>query len=217
MKDEDKNELETTPSPSEEKVEENIDPLEKDEDAPKDIDHKKELEGLKIKDSRTRQEQTAYNLKKNAERAKELGLDPAEVLGLKSDEEKTKGQGEVTKQDLAIMEARLEAKNLTSSPEELEHIMWYVENRGLSVEEAHLLANKGKVKTAISEMRRADVTSSKGSDSSGRKNVSKPPELPKDVQSVLARRGFKLNEKGEWEAKFNKVIWNGKEYVTVKK
>lgn len=43
---------------------------------------KKERERLEKKEPRTEAEKAAYTLKKNAERAKELGLDPASILGV---------------------------------------------------------------------------------------------------------------------------------------
>lgn len=46
-----------------------------------------EIERTK-KEGRSEAEKAAFSLKKNAERAKELGIDPAEILGLKKEEPK---------------------------------------------------------------------------------------------------------------------------------
>lgn len=46
-----------------------------------------ELQKEKERKTYTDKEKAAFNLKKNAERAKELGVDPAEVLDLKKDED----------------------------------------------------------------------------------------------------------------------------------
>jgi len=47
---------------------------------------KVELEKVQRKEGKTEAEKAAYSLKKNAERAKELGIDPAEILGFSKSE-----------------------------------------------------------------------------------------------------------------------------------
>lgn len=57
-----------------------------DSSAPSQDPVKQELDRVNKKETRTEKEKAAYSLKKNAERAKELGIDPLEVLGLKPDQ-----------------------------------------------------------------------------------------------------------------------------------
>lgn len=57
------------------------------EEAPSQADPvKQELDKVQKQQGRTEAEKATFSLKKNAERAKELGVDPAEVLGLKEKE-----------------------------------------------------------------------------------------------------------------------------------
>lgn len=56
---------------------------------------KQELEKVQ-KQGRTEAEKAAFSLKKNAERAKELGMDPAEVLGFKTAEDTVDKSAPVT-------------------------------------------------------------------------------------------------------------------------
>lgn len=54
-------------------------------DAPSQDPVKVELDKETTRSTRTEAEKAAFSLRKNAERAKELGIDPAEILGLKQD------------------------------------------------------------------------------------------------------------------------------------
>lgn len=104
--------------------------------------------------------QAEYTLTSTAKRLKELGRDPSAILGtppapvappISPVPAPVDTSKFVTKLDLA----RQEADRLSRTPGESKVIMWYVVHKGLSVQDAHLLANKGRMKTAISEINRA--------------------------------------------------------------
>lgn len=69
--------VEKTDSTSEDAEETTVDTTEATEQDPLKV----ELDKVQRKEGKTEAEKAAYSLKKNAERAKELGIDPAEVLG----------------------------------------------------------------------------------------------------------------------------------------
>lgn len=194
--------------PSEEKSE--VNPEVKPEGEPQDIDFKKEAERLATitppKPKRTPQEEAAFNLKKNAERAKELGVDPNEVLGIESKDEGAQGEF-VTKDDFAENFAR----TLVSSEDELRVVMWQYRN-GIrrsgniheDIENAHLLANKGRLKNTFAEMKRKVMPPSGAGESSGQiPKETTAPELSRDQHAILLRRGYKLVKPGLYQARFN--------------
>lgn len=83
MENEDKNKVEETTAPSAEILEEEEETvIETEETESKDIDFKKKAEELESihKPKRSKLEEARFNLKKNAERLKELGGDPSEIL-----------------------------------------------------------------------------------------------------------------------------------------
>jgi hypothetical protein len=192
-----------TPSPSGEKTEIKD---QETETKSQDIDFKKEAEELEKKTppktKRTPQEEIKYNLSKMVERAKEAGIDPAEILGAKKEEEKLEAETSefATKRDLA----EIEVNKLASSQDEKRVIMWWIDNKGLSVEDAHYMANKGRVKTAMDEIIRSKNKPPMGAgESSGQKDKTiVAPELPREQHNVMVRRGFKLVKPGLYQAKY---------------
>lgn len=190
-----------TPSPSEETTQAKD---QETETKPQDIDFEKEAEELEKKapKKRTPQEEIEYNLKKIADRAKEAGVDPLKVLGSKSKDEEPDAEVSqfATKRDLAIMEA----KKLAGSDGELKVIMHWVD-RGLSVEDAHYMANKGRVKGVLDEIIRGKTKPPQGSgESAGQKQkANTAPELSRAEHSTLLSRGYKLIKPGLYQAKFN--------------
>ncbi len=137
---------------------------------PEDTDFDKELEALENgseqspapKPAKTELEKAVMTGKSIAKRIKSLGGDPTELISDVIDDtpptkpERTEVDTSqfVTKLDLAEQEAQKIAK----SPSELKLIMWWVKNKGMSVEDAHLLANKGKLKKVFSEVDRTRTT-----------------------------------------------------------
>src|SRR3954470_13804335 len=65
---------------------------------------KVELDKVQGKKTRTEAEKAAYSLMKNAERAKELGLDPKKVLGL-TEEDENDDDKPITRGELRKLEA----------------------------------------------------------------------------------------------------------------
>lgn len=131
--------------------------------------------------------QAEFTLTSTAKRLKELGGDPSAVIGADTTPAAAPSMDTsrfVTKEDIA----RGEAGRLARSPGEAKLIMWYVTNKGLSVEQAHLLANQGRVKTALSEITRSrSAIPSKGGGGPGAPasiDDASTPELP---ASSLAR------------------------------
>ncbi len=79
---------------------------------------KKELEKVQGTKVRTEAEKAAFSLLKNAERAKELGLDPKKVLGL--DEDKEDDDKPVTQGDLRRIELERAQKSALTRADEIE-------------------------------------------------------------------------------------------------
>ena len=184
---------EPTPENQEENTEEVVE--EPIEEPKPEIDFKKELELLEKKPQRSELEKALYTRQQIDKRIQELGGKPLES---KKDEEEY-----VTKKDLA----KLEAKALAKSDEELNLIMWWMENKGLTAEDAYFMANKGRLKQTFEEIKRANVKPvSRGTGAGQRPALKEVPALPPETQKVLERRGFKFNSQTkEWEAKFNKM------------
>ena len=160
------------------------------------------MEALEGK-GRTELEKATYTARQVLNRIKELGGDPNTVLPQKE----TLQPEFVTKEDFAENYAR----TLARSEDELKVVMWHYRfgiqrtgNIHEDIENAHLLANKGKLKKVYSEMQRAQDAKPPIGGGSGQKVPAKSiPEMPKDQVQILKKRGFSLNPKnGRWEAKF---------------
>lgn len=216
MENEDKNKVIDTASPSEETSKEEIEEtvIETEESkSQEDIDFKKVAEELESthKPKRSKLEEAKFNLKKNAERLKELGGDPSEILETPKVEAEIETDY-VTKNDLA----RLEARQLVKSDDEMRVVMWYVENKGLSVDDAYFLANKGKIKNANEEMKRIIKPPVGSGGTAGQKpKVANAPELSKQEAMILMRRGYKLVMPGLYQAKYNQKRYDEKAKVWV--
>lgn len=79
---------------------------------------KKELEKVQAKSGRTEAEKAAFSLMKNAERAKELGLDPKKVLGL--DDEKEEDDKPITHGELRKLEQERAQKSALDRANDIE-------------------------------------------------------------------------------------------------
>lgn len=164
-----------------------------------DIDFKKELENLEAggtppatppKPARTELEKAEFTAKSTLKRIKELGGDPAKLIAeeLPSPTPSVAPAPEVLVADeekaTKLADARVKAKTLAKSDAEINVIMWWVENKGMSVEDAHYMANKKKVATVAKEVARAETTvPSNGGGGAGQR----PPEIKTN----------KMNEKNE--------------------
>mgnify|MGYP001562942704 CR=1 FL=1 len=213
---ENKEGLAPTPTSEETPEEKPETPVEEPKETPQDIDFKKELEALEGEKPPTKNEldKAKRALHFNAERVRELGGDPTEIIEPKKPDEQ---KDYVTKLDLA----RLEARQFARSEDELKLIMWWVENKGLSVEDAHLMANKNKIKSTFEELKRVEKPPIGSDGTAGRKmQTSTVPPMPRDQQEILRRRGFSFNPKtNTYDARFNRYRYDetSKQWVSEKK
>lgn len=190
---------ETSPESESEETEE-----ESEESEEKDIDHKKELEKLETEKPKSELEKAQKALHFNAERLKELGGDPAEVLKIKKAE--TPDVTEVVQRQFA----ERDAKALSKTEDEYKLIMWYVDNRKLPVEDAYILANKGKLQRSILEAKRSQVDFGKPSLHGKKADTSTVPTRSIEEVALLERRGMRLNPKTKtYQGKFYEEFWNG--------
>lgn len=205
----------------------------------KDIDYKKELEGLENKKpQKTELEKAVFTVKSVIKRIGELGGNPEELLGdvvpkQKKEEDDEEDNKFVTKDEfktLAQSQIIAQAKSMVGSDDELKLVLWHLENSIVKtgnitedLETAHILANRNKIKRTMQEIARANGVKENAHGPSGagqRTPVKIIVEMPQANQDILRRRGFTLNAKtGEWEAKFTKVVFNKetKSWDTVKK
>ena len=204
----------------------------------KDIDYKKELEDLEGKKPRSELDKAKFSAKSTLKRIAELGGDVNEVLGdfvpKKKVEDDDKEEDKFATKDefnsLVRNQVIAHARTLVGSEDELKLVLWHLDNSivktGNTVEDlenAHILANRGKIKRTMQEIARANGAKdgSHGPSGAGQRTFDKKmPDMPQATQNILRQRGFTPNPKtGEWEAKFTKVVYNDekKSWDTVRK
>lgn len=169
-----------------------------------DIDFKKELEDLEKPKARTDLEKAQRALHFTAQRVAELGGDPADILP-KPKTEKPDDVETIVERKFAEKEARTLARN----DDEFKLIMWHVTNQNLSVENAWLLANKGRFMRSLSEATRANPQYSK--ETGGGRKVETPdvPTRSPEEQKVLQRRGMAFNPKTKtWQGKYTEEYYD---------
>lgn len=176
-------------------------------DGEPNIDHKAKLDELERNEKpRSEKEKAERALHFNAERLKELGGDPAEVLKLKSESREKEGDVDsVVDRKFAERDARA----LARTEDEYKLIMWYVDNKKLSVAQAHLLANEGRVRRSAIEAQRAAVAFGKPP-IQGKKITSPavPNRSPEEV-AVLKKRGLTFNPKTKtYQGKFTEEYFD---------
>jgi hypothetical protein len=194
-------------SPAKTTTEEKKSPIEGGEGSPEDTDFDKDLEALESGDEpapapkpkKSELEKAVATGKSIAKRIKALGGDPTEVISDVEIDEPTKpAKADVdTSQFITKLDfARQEAQKLARSPSELKVIMWWVENKGMSVEDAHLLANKGRIKKIVGEVSRANAAvPSNGAGGAGQRPEDKTdaPTLPDADRRRLEASGMKYD------------------------
>jgi len=155
------------------------------------------------KPQRTEKEKAEFTLKSVAERLKDLGGDPTEIIG-----EKTSESQYVTKKEFTEAEVR----KLARSENEVKAIMAWID-KGLSVEDAHLIANKGRVKATFSEMERANVRTKEATGAGQKKPAPKAPK-PNDVQLMQWRKANMVYDpaQGMAKGKFTEEYWDGEKW-----
>lgn len=144
---------------------------------------------------RSEVDKATFSFKSQAKRLKELGVDPSTLIedGAPAAPEPqvppaVDTSNFVTKIDLA----KTEASKLAKSPGELSVIMWWVTNKGMTVEDAHYMANKGKIQKKIGEVNRANsaVPSNGGGAGQAAAHVTDAPEISEADKKRLAASGM---------------------------
>ena|SRR3990167_6011794 len=177
-----------------------------------DIDFKVAPETVKTS-KRTELEKAEYSARSVLNKVAELGGDPAKVAKDFVPETDKEATGGFTRNDADQLFneklAEQHARSLAKSDKEFQAIMSWVKIKGLSVEDAHLLANRGKVKQATAEIQRAqEATASSNSAGAGVKTqTTKVPQMPIEMQQVLRRRGMK-QEGGKWVGKITEMVYS---------
>lgn len=199
-------ELEPTPETQEETPAEESGetPVEENQPESEDIEFN---EALEEKPQRSELDKAKFTARSVLARIGELGGDPAEVIA----EHAGKGKPE---QDI---DARIDRKfaeqdvrKLSRSEAEFKAIMSWV-NKGLSVEDAHLLANKGKIKRSVEEIVRAnEARPGQGAGAGERVPQKKEMRQSAEAEARLAQRGLKLNPKtGTYRGQFTEEYFDG--------
>lgn len=216
---------ETSSEQDTEETEETEATTEESEESSQDIDYKKELETLeeapKGKSEKEKAIYTARSLKKRLEALDVDTEEIAEIFGVKpKPAKKQEEQKEVSADDIeSRIEARLEVKRLARSDDEAKVMLWWVVNKGLSVSDAHILANKGRIKTFLDEQKRGNVRTEAGGTASGRKGPAKAPELSLAEQKQLLSMGFVKKPDGSFEGKKMRVFYDtaSRKWTRIKK
>jgi len=168
-----------------------------------------ELEKIQKKSGKTEAEKAKDNLYFNAKRAKELGLDPAEILGFKSndiadeeDEDKplTIGMWNKMQKENASQTALNLAENITS-PVEKELVKYHLENSikstGNPTEDlklARAIVNSTKNAQVIEEMTRKTQPSQRVSSGGGTPASEPQVEFTKDELVLMKMAGLSKEE-----------------------
>jgi len=201
---------------------------EEEEEDEKDIDFEKELKDLEgtppVAPSRyTELEKAERTLFFNAKRLRVLQpKDPATPPARAARDEEVDNRY-VTKDDLAEQEA----EKLSTTEAQRKVIMHHYQNSIVKsgnikadIENAFYIANKGRIRRSIDEIRRAQDVRPTAASGPGRRPAATPrvPQLSSGDQATLRRRGFKPNADGSWEAKRYVMKFSpGKGWVTEKK
>lgn len=210
-------ESEPTLENQEENTEEEGTPPVEEEKPSEDADFEKELETLEQKPKRTELERAVHTREQIDKRIVDLGGES--VIRPKKEVSEF-----VTKDDFAEQYAR----TLGKTESEIRVIMWHYKN-GIQrsgnihedIDNAYWLAHKGRIRRTYQEIDRIQRPP-QGGGGAGQKLKDKPsiPAMSPEEQLAYQRRGFKLNSQtGEWEAKFNKAVFDQKtrQWITVRK
>ena len=211
---------EAEPAPVQEEVVEPVAPVEPETptEEGENIDFKRQYDELLAQEKPSELEKAKKSLYYNAERLRELGGDPAEIIAPDIRTERAAPAVTEVSQEIDKRFAERDARALAKSEDEFRVIMWYVNNRKLSVQDAHLLANKGRLTQFSSEQRRAANTQYARGSGAGRK-VEEPdiPERSPEEVKVLTSRGMRWNGKTKtYQGKFYEEYWDGSKWTSRK-
>jgi hypothetical protein len=170
-----------------------------------------ELNRIRTKEPRSEAEKAAFALKKNAERAKELGIDPADVLGIKpqlSDDEApmTVALYKQLEREKNVQTAETMADEQIADTKELELVKYHLTNTikpsGSAVEDlrnARRIVNSIKNTQILEETARAASPQRFSSGSGAPAIVEKPFEpTPEEAQLM---KGFGLTKEQVLDAR----------------
>lgn len=209
-------------------------PVEEKKEEPQNIDYKKKLEDEKGKEGDTKPapkpkkselEKAIFTAKSTAKRIKELGGDPHEIFGDDDQEDPdptptpTEDKDEdtyATKEDLA----RIEAEKLTDNPDEINLILHYVKKNGVSVRQAHLLANEGKLPVISKEINRIKTTPPANSGGQGGQDTpnKKVTRLNEKDEKRLEKLGMKFNPNtNAYEGTRTRTRFDGTKWISERK
>lgn len=201
---------------------------EDEEEEEEDIDFDKELKNLEGEDpsqrrapvQRTPLEKAKRNLFFSAEAVKKLGGDPDEVLKKPKSEvppappaPEKESDDDIDPRYVTVDHvAQQEADRLSGDNEaQAKVVMWHYNhsiiktgNVRADIENAFYIANKGRIRRSIDEIRRAKVVQPSPHTPPGRKQPkvqAKVPQLSSGEISTMKRRGFSQQPNGEWHSK----------------
>lgn len=205
-----------------------------------DIDFEKELEALappakpeeEAPDKQLTPLQRAERaLFFNAEEVKKLGGDPSKVVKpapvapVIPVEQPAPFADNVTKDDLAEIEAGRLSRSDAERKVLMHHYKFSIQrtgNIGADLENAYMIAHKGRITRSFDEIRRASYSRPSPGGGPGRKQPVAPikaPELHSSEKAIMARRGFTMKSNGSWESKRYIMNYDTKQkrWVTTKK
>lgn len=160
------------------------------------------------KPKRTEKEKAEYALKSMISRVEELGGDPTKLIDSKKAEADTSQF--VTKRDFAVAETRKVAR----SEKEVNAIMAWVD-KGLSVEEGYLLANKARVKSTFSEIERGNVQMREATGAGQKKPVVKAPAPVESQLSAWRQAGMTYDPVTKIaKGKFTEEYYDGSKWTS---
>lgn len=205
-----------------------------------DIDFEKELEAIGGKPATkqgkplTEAEKAERALFFNAKRFRELGGDPSKVLEKVAPIEAPAAPVApapvadpqyATKDDLAEAEASKYARSEAERKVIIHHYKHSIQRSGniiADIENAYMIAHKGRITRSWDEIRRAGNSRPMQGAGPGRKPAAAPakaPELQTSERAIMQRRGFKLQQDGSWESKRYRMHFDKdrKGWITTKK
>lgn len=207
---------ETSPEQQEQVETTEVDTTVETEEDSEDIDFSKELEALEAKPKNNELEKAEKSLHFNAQRVKELGGDPSKII---KPEQKTEQVFDPSSVEALVdgKFAEQQARTLAKTDAEFKVIMWYVRNKGLSISEAHLLANKSRIERFASEVKRSNVAISKGGVAGRRVEQTQVPARSQEEVNILSRRGLKFNPKTKtYQGKIYEEYYTGSGWASRK-
>lgn len=180
---------------------------------PEDIDFDKKLADIESQKTpkHSPKEKVAHNLRQNAKRAEELGVDPAEVLGLKEAEVDVPLDASAVA-DVAAGIVRREraeerAREDSTSDSHFKVIMHFYDLLG-NYDDAIWQANKGRTKNAIIEMKRVPEPTSTPM---GPGQVTPSSDIPlphPDTIAELEKHGLRKVAPDKWEGETMEYVYN---------